>query len=168
MYYLHGLPMGRIILYIEGGAGNLLELFRSCAPLFEGGPRKLIEEYRDAPVKNADETACRTDGKNGHVWLFATPKLSIFQLGKSRSLKIPKAVLGRGPLPRALVVDCYAGYIKTPSQIQYCCAHLLREVLDLEKEFLGEADASSFVAVVALQLSVAMGLRGQAIPDEVF
>lgn len=168
MYYLHGLPMGRISEYTGVGAGSLMELFRRCARLFEGVPPKLIEEYRQAPVKHADETGWRTDGKNGYVWLFATPKLSIFQFGKSRSSKIPQAVFGKGPLPGALVVDRYAGYNKAPCQMQYCYAHLLREVQDLEKEFVGETEVASFVAVVAPQLSLAMGLRRQPISDEEF
>jgi transposase len=168
MYYLHGLPMGRISEYTGVGAGSLMELFRRSARLFEGVPRKLIDEYRQSPVKHADETSWRTDGKNGYVWLFATPELSVFQFGKSRSSKIPQAVFGKGTLPGTLVVDRYAGYNKAPCQIQYCYAHLLREVQDLEKEFPGEVEISSFVAVVAPQLALAMGLRRQPISDEEF
>ena len=66
------------------------------------------------------------------------------------------------------MVDRYAAYNKTPCQIQYCYAHLLRDVQDLEKEFPGEAEVSTFVAVVAPQLSLAIGLRGQPISDEEF
>jgi len=137
MHYLHGVPMGRISEYFGIGAGSLAKLFRRCARLFEGVPDRLIEEYRRAPVKHADETGWRTDGKNGYVWLFATPELSVFQFGKSRSSKVSQGVFGREPLPGTLVVDRYAAYNKTPSQIQYCYAHLLRDVQDLEKEFSG-------------------------------
>jgi transposase len=168
MHYLHGVPMGRISEYVEVGAGSLVKLFRRGARLFEGVPDKLIEEYRQAPVKHADETGWRTDGKNGYVWLFATPDLSVFQFGKSRSSKVPQAVFGKGPLPGTLVVDRYAAYNKAPCQIQYCYAHLLRDVQDLEKEFPGETEVSTFVAVVAPQLSLAIGLRRQPISDEEF
>jgi len=168
MHYLHGVPMGRISEHLGIGAGSLMKLFRRCAHLFEGIPDRLIEEYRQAPVKHADETSWRTDGKNGYVWLFATAALSIFQFGKNRSSKVPQAVFGTDPLGGVLVVDRYAAYNRVPCQIQYCYAHLLREVQDLEKEFPGEAEISSFVAVVAPQLSLAMGLRGQPIPDDEF
>ena len=131
-------------------------------------PDRLIEEYRQAPVKHADETGWRTDGKNGYVWLFATPDLSIFQFGKNRSSKVPQAVFGKDSLPGTLVVDRYAGYNKAPCRIQYCYAHLLRKVEDLEKEFPDEKEVSTFVAVAAPQLSLAMGLRGQPISDEEF
>ncbi len=49
-----------------------------------------------------------------------------------------------------------------------CYAHLLREIQDLEKEFPEEKEVSSFVAVAAPQLSLAMGLRLQPISDEGF
>lgn len=168
MHYLHGMPMGRICQYLNVGPGSLAKLFRRCADLFGRMPQRLIEEYRQAPVKHADETGWRTDGKNGYVWLFATPKLSVFQFGKNRSSKVPQAIFGKALLPGILVVDRYAAYNKTPCRIQYCFAHLLRHVEDLEKEFPGEKEVSTFVAVAAPQLSLAMRLRTQPISDEEF
>ena len=168
MHYLHGVPMGRISEHLGIGAGSLVKLFQRCAELFDPLVERLIEEYRQAPVKHADETGWRTGGKNGYVWLFATPDLSIFQFGQSRSSKVPQAVFGKNPLPGTLVVDRYAGYNKLPCRIQYCYAHLLRDIQDLEKEFPGEAEIASFVAVAAPQLALAMGLRGRPISDDAF
>jgi transposase len=168
MHYLHGVPMGRVCEYLDVGPGSLAKLLRRSADLFEGVTKRLIEEYRQAPVKHADETGWRTDGKNGYVWLFATPDLSLFQFGKTRSSKVPLAVFGKGPLPGTLIVDRYAGYNKAPCQIQYCFAHLLRNVEDLEKEFPDEKEVSVFVAVAAPQLSLAMRLRTQPISDDEF
>ena len=168
MYYLHGLPMGRISEYTGVGPGSLMALFRRCAKLFETIPDKLIQQYRKAPVKHADETGWRTDGENGYVWLFATKDLSIFQFGKNRSSEVPLAVFGKERLPGTLVVDRYAAYNKTPCHIQYCYAHLLREVQDLEKEFPDNTEVSTFVAVVAPLLALAQGLRSQPITNEEF
>ena len=168
MYYLFGLPMGRISEHTGVGAGSLMDIFHRCSRIFEDVPNRLIWEYRSAPVKHADETSWRTDGKNGYVWLFATPELSVFQFGKNRSSKVPHAVFGNDPLPGVLVVDRYGGYNKAPCRIQYCYAHLLRTVQDLEKEFPEEKEISTFVSVVAPMLALAMGLRGQPIEDEEF
>lgn len=168
MHYLHGVPMGRICEYLDIGAGSLAKLFRRCADLFDAVPEKLIEEYRRALVKHADETGWRTDGRNGYVWLFATPSLSIFQFGKSRSSKVPQAVFGNAPLPGVLVVDRYAAYNKLPCMIQYCYAHLLREVEDLVKEFPDDSEVGKFASVVIPQLSLAMNLRNQPISDDEF
>jgi transposase len=168
MHYLHGVPMGRVCEYLDVGPGSLAKLLRRSADLFGGVTERLIEEYRQAPVKHADETGWRTDGKNGYVWLFATPDLSLFQFGKNRSSKVAQAVFGKDSLPGTLIVDRYAGYNKAPCQIQYCFAHLLRNVEDLEKEFPDEKEVSVFVAVAAPQLSLAMRLRTQPISDDEF
>jgi transposase len=168
MHYLHGVPMGRISEFLGIGAGSIGQLFKRCAGLFKEVSNKLIPEYRKAPVKHADETSWRTDGKNGYVWLFATPKLSVFQFGKGRSAKVPQAVFGMDPLPGVLVVDRYAAYNKVPCEIQYCYAHLLREVQDLETEFPEESEVATFVAIAAPLLSLAMALRRQPISDDEF
>ncbi len=118
MHYLHGMPMGRVCEYLDIGPGSLAKLFRKSADLFEGVTDRLIEEYRQAPVKHADKTGWRTDGKNGYVWLFATPDLSIFRFGKNRSSKVPQAIFGKHFIPGTLVVDRYAGYNKAPCRIQ--------------------------------------------------
>jgi len=44
-------------------------------------------------------------------------------------------VLGTKEFEGVLVVDRYSGYNRVPCRIQYCYAHLLREMKDLEAEF---------------------------------
>ena len=168
LHYLHGVPMERICENLGVGSGSLVGIFQRCAGLFEEVPQKLIEEYRRAPVRHADETSWRTNGRNGYVWLFATGDLSIFQFGKNRSAQVPQAVFGKEPLPGKLVVDRYSGYNKAPCAIQYCYAHLLREVEDLEKEFPDEGEVTRFTAVVIPLLSSAIKLRNQPITDSDF
>lgn len=161
MHYLHGIPMGRVCEQTEIGPGSLVEIFHRLAKLFEKVPAQLIEQYRQAPVKHADETGWRTEGQNGYTWLFATEKLSIFQFRKSRSAEVARAVFGGKPLPGVLVVDRYAGYNKAPCAIQYCYAHLLREVENLGKEFPDSGEVQGFVHTLIPLLSLAMGLRSQ-------
>jgi transposase len=168
MHYLHGVPMERLCENLGVGSGSLTGTFQRCARLFESVPKRLIEEYRQAPVRHADETSWRTNGKNGYVWLFATGDLSIFQFGKNRSAQVPLAVFGKDPLPGRLVVDRYSGYNKAPCAIQYCYAHLLREVEDLEKEFPDDGEVSTFTAVVIPLISSAIKLRNQPITDAEF
>ena len=131
-------------------------------------PNALIEAYRQADVKHADETGWRTDGNNGYAWLFCTPKISIFRIRKSRSAAVAKEVFGEKVLPGVLVVDRYNGYNKLPVEIQYCYAHLLRTVKDLEKEFPENAEIKSFVEALASQLSNAMSLRSLDITERQF
>jgi hypothetical protein len=165
MHYLHGIPLGRVCEQLRVNPGSLVESFHRLAHLFEPVIAKLMQQYRQSQVKHADETGWRTDGQNGYVWLFATDQISLFLFRKSRSAKIPQIVLGPGPLPGILVVDRYAGYNKTPCSIQYCYAHLLREVEDLEKDFSDSEEVKAFVSVMAPLLSSAMKLRTQPIQD---
>jgi hypothetical protein len=138
------------------------------ARLFANVPGGLIEKYRQSPVKHADETGWRNDGQNGYAWLFATDKISIFLFRKTRSASVPKEVFGTELLPGTLVVDRYNAYNKAPSAIQYCYAHLLREVEDKEKEFGDNAEVKVFVETMAPLLSTAMSLRRLPISDDEF
>ena len=168
LHYLHGVPMGRVCEQIGIEPGALVHLFHRLAALFAGVPDKLIQQYRRAPVKHADETGWRTHGKNGYVWLFATETISLFLFKKTRSGEVAQAVLGRKRLPGVLVVDRYAGYNKSPCPIQYCYSHLLRETQDLEKEFPDSAEVKAFVSTLAPLLALAMNLRTQPISDAQF
>jgi hypothetical protein len=55
-----------------------------------------------------------------------------------------------------------------PCSIQYCYAHLLRTVKDLEKDFPENTEIASFVEAFAPQLANAMSLRTLDITDKQF
>jgi hypothetical protein len=168
MYYLHGIPLGRVCEQLQAHPGSLIEGFHRIAHFFAPLLPKLIELYRQSRVKHADETSWRTDGQNGYVWLFATDAISLFLFRQTRSGKVPQTVLGNHPLPGVLVVDRYAGYNRAPCPLQYCYAHLLREVQDLEKDFPDSEEVKTFVSVMAPLLATAMGLRRQPINETEF
>jgi hypothetical protein len=128
----------------------------------------LIEQYRQSPVKHADETGWRNDGQSGYVWLFATVKISLFLFRKTRSSSVPREVFGNKPLPGTLVVDRYNAYNKAPCALQYCYSHLLREVEDIGKEFSEVQEVKTFVGVLAPLLTTAMHLRSLPITDAQF
>ena len=165
---LHGIPLGRVCEQLQANPGSLIECFHRMAHLFAPVLPKLIETYRQSPVKHADETGWRTNGHNGYVWLFATETISLFLFRQTRSGKVPQTILGNNPLPGVLVVDRYAGYNRTPCPLQYCYAHLLREVQELEKNFPGSEEVKTFVSVITPLLAIAMSLRHQPISDTDF
>lgn len=168
MHYLHGVPMGRICEQIGMDLGTLIKIFHRVAKLFSSIPIRLIEQYRQAPVKHADETGWPNDGHHGYVWLFATVKISIFLFRQTRSSSVPQEVFGKDPLPGTLVVDRYHAYNKTPCSLQYCYAHLLRDVQDVEKEFPDNPEVKTFVETFASLLASAMNLRSLPITDVEF
>jgi len=106
------------------------------------------------------------DGQGGYSWLFCTDDISIFRFRRSRSARIPGEVFGEKPVTGVLVLDRYNGYNKMPCSIQYCYAHLIRSVKDLEKDFPENAEIKSFVEALAAQLANAISLRTLEITDK--
>ncbi len=167
-HYIYGNTLGQIEKQTGIGYSSLIDAMHQLSKRLKEVPSALIEAYRDSEVKHADETGWRTDGNNGYAWLFCTPKISIFRVRKTRSASVAKEVFGEKSLPGVLVVDRYNGYNKMPCSIQYCYAHLLRTVKDLEKDFPENAEIKSFVEALVPQLTNAISLRTLDITDKQF
>jgi transposase len=162
-HYLHGVTMGRLSACLEITQGSLWAALHQLARRLASVPQRLLLEYRRAPVKHADETGWRNDGHNGFAWLFCTALISLFRFRQSRAASVAQEVFGTERLPGVLIVDRYNGYNQMPCLIQYCYAHLLREVQDLGKEFPEVSEVSQFVATFAPLLATAMKLRTQGL-----
>jgi len=167
-HYIYGNTLGQIEKQTGVGYSSLVDAMHQLAKRLTDVPKSLIQTYRQAPVKHADETGWRTDGQNGYAWLFCTPDISIYRFRGSRSAAVAKEVFGQTPLPGVLVVDRYNGYNKMPCSIQYCYAHLLRTVKDLEKDFPENAEIKAFVEALAPRLANAISLRTLDISDGQF
>ena len=165
LHYRQGIPMGRLCDQLGIGLGAVFEILHRMAALFRGVLGKLIEEYRQAPVRHADETGWRTDGRSGYAWLFASATVSLFLFRATRSAQVPKEVLGTQALGGVLVVDRYNAYNQSPCPLQYCYAHLLRDVEELGKEFPEEAEVTAFTSTFIPLLAEAMHLRGRPLAD---
>jgi len=167
-HYIYGNTLGQIEKQTGIGYSSLVDAMHQLSKRLKDVLNSLIEVYRDSEVKHADETGWRTDGNNGYAWLFCTPKISIFRVRRTRSASVPREIFGEKPVPGVLVVDRYNGYNKMPCSIQYCYAHLLRTVKDLEKDFPENAEIKSFVEALAPQLTNAISLRTLDITDKQF
>jgi transposase len=167
-HFANGIRLGHLERQTGVNIGSLIKAMHQLGSIVKDVPDRLIEEYRQAPVKHADETGWRNDGRNGYCWLFGTKDISIFRFRQSRSAKVAKEVFGAEQLPGVLVVDRYNGYNKAPCNIQYCYAHLLRDVQDLEKEFPDNEEIKTFVRRAAPLLAEAMNLRSLPISDKEF
>jgi transposase len=142
-HYLQGEPLGRISERLGLNVGSLLEMAHRVGHLFGGVVKHLSGQYRESAVRHADETSWRTDGQTGYCWLFSTEALSIYLFRRSRAASVATEVLGEKPLSGVLVVDRYHAYNKAPCALQYCYAHLLRDVEDLGKEFATEMECNA-------------------------
>jgi hypothetical protein len=164
-HYLDGLTLG----YIEQQTGvpysSLVQALHTLAHLFDGVPDRLLRLYRRAPVKHADETGWRDDGRNGYAWLFCTSTLSIFRFRSTRSGTVARDVFGAGRHAGTLVVDRYAAYNQYRGPIQYCYAHLSRDVEKLPVEFPQNPEIARFTDALVPQLAAAMHLHSQSLSD---
>jgi hypothetical protein len=160
-HYVQGVTLGRLSAQLGITQGSLWAALHQLARRLTTVPQRWVLEYRRSPVKHADETGWRNDGHNGYAWLFCTPRLSLFRFRQTRSATVACEVFGTQRLPGTLVVDRYNGYNRAPCAIQYCYAHLLREVQDLDKEFPAVSEVSQFVAHFAPLLAQAIKLRAQ-------
>lgn len=167
-HYGNGIPMGKVekMFGDNVNSGSLFGIFHRVSDKFRPVIDKLVDEYRISIVKQADETGWRNDGAGGYAWLFCNSSVSIFKFEDNRSSKVPEKVLGTQKLPGVLVVDRYNGYNRAPCKIQYCYAHLLRAVKDLENEFEGNKEIQNFVDSFAPLLAQAMGLRAERISNK--
>lgn len=165
LHYVHGIPLGRVCEQMGLDLGSVVQMLHRLAGLFQPVVPHLVQLYRRALVRHADETSWRTDGRSGYAWLFSTPDRSLFLFRPTRSASVPREVFGNRPLPGVLVVDRYNGYNKVPCKLQYCYAHLMREVEDRAKEFPDNAEVGVFTATLIPLLAEAMHLRGQFIAD---
>ncbi len=167
LHYVHGMTMGKVLNIFGQNVtlGGLVDSFHRLGKIAEAAKPNLIIEYRSAMVRHADETGWRTDGHSGYAWLFCTSLISIFEFRDTRSSRVAREILGEKALEGVLVVDRYGGYNKMPVDLQYCYAHLLREVEKLEKEFPDQLEISEFVSRFSILLSDAMKIRRRDIGD---
>jgi hypothetical protein len=167
-HYIYGNTLGQLEKQTGIGYSSLIDAMHQLSKRLRDVPQALIEAYRQSAVKHADETGWRTDGHNGYSWTFCTNDISIFRFRSSRSAGVAAEVFGTEPLDGVLVVDRYNGYNRMPCLIQYCHAHLLREVKDLEKNFPENAEIKSFIEALAPQLANAISLRTLVLTDKQF
>ncbi len=167
-HYVHGTTLGQLAKQLGIGCGAIIAAMHGLARRLNPIIARLIKEYKASPVKHADESGWRRDGRNGYAWVFCTALLSIFRIRPSRAAKVAREVLGEKRLPGTLVVDRYNAYNKAPCKIQYCYSHLLRDVKELEKQFPDNQEVAAFVRALAPELTVAMKLRNCSLSKRQF
>ncbi len=169
-HFVHGISLGRLTKQfgLEVGLSTILSNIENLGKLAAKAHDDLVSEFRSAYVRHADETGWRQFGERGYGWLFSSTDVAIFCLEKSRGSQIPRRILGNKPLDGCLVVDRYSAYNKLPVRLQYCYAHLLRDLEELANDFPYDEEVLTFVEDVRPMLSSAMSLRGLKIADEEF
>ena len=164
-HYVLGRTLGQIAERLEINYSTLSDSLKRVGKLLEPSLERLTTDYRLATIRHADETGWRTDGGNGYSWYFGSQNVSLHLFRETRSASVVREVLGTAELGGVLVVDRYGGYNRVPCEIQYCYAHLLREMKDLEQEFENNVEIKSYASQMKLHLSDAMQLRKRGLTE---
>jgi hypothetical protein len=167
-HYVEGRTLGRLAESWAVNYGTLCGALQRVGKLLEPCLVPLRAAYRQALVRHADETRWRTDGVNGYSWYFGSAQVSLFLYRATRSSAVVREVFGTQPLPGVLVVDRYAGYNRVPCQVQYCYAHLLRDLQAVGEEFATDAEVQAYVGAMQGLLADAMHLRQRPLDDTLY
>jgi len=165
-HYVQGMPLGRVCARWQLNYGTVIQGLHRLAVLCEPVMEQLHRDYRQAFVRHADETTWRTDGQSGYCWLFASEQVSLHLYRNTRSARVVEEVFGTAPLAGYLVVDRYAGYKRVSCHVQYCYAHLLREMKDLQVAFSDEKEVAAYTERMIELLAQAMRLQSSRPADE--
>jgi hypothetical protein len=157
-HYLQGIPLARVTERLGLNYGTVIESLHRVGAIFKPTMEQLKADYRSSIVRHADETSWRTDGQNGYCWLFTSDAVSLYLYRATRSAKVVQEVFGKEALAGYLVVDRYQGYSRVPCQVQYCFAHLLRDLKDTQAEFSDELEVENFTATMIEKVAEAMHL----------
>jgi hypothetical protein len=167
-HYLQGIPLGRVCARFELNYSTVIQSLHRLRNIFEPLMEKLKAEYRKEFIRHADETTWRTDGENGYCWYFGSDRVSLHLYRNTRSARVVEEVFGKEQLEGHLVVDRYKGYYRVKCKIQYCYAHLLRDMKDLQSEFAGEKEVEAYSQTMIELLREAMHLQSSKPSDEVY
>ncbi len=165
-HYVQGMPLARVCARWQLNYGTVIQALHRMAGMFAPALDELKSDYRKVIVRHADETTWRVDGHDGYCWLFASERVSLHLYRQTRSAKVVEEVFGQEQLPGYLVVDRYAGYNRVGCQVQYCYAHLLREMKDLAVKFADEKEVEAFAEKMIELLAQAMRLQSSKPKDE--
>ena len=169
-HYMGGRTQGDVCAAAHIGLGAFNHAMQALAERLMPCMTPLRELFLLDPVRFGDETSWREDGANRYTWLLSTLSVSLFLVGRSRAAVVPMELfeaLEREARTAAgvLVVDRYVAYGRLPVALQYCYAHLLRDVQKLREQFPDCDEVKGFCRVLGRLLARAMGLRKRKISD---
>jgi hypothetical protein len=157
--------MGVVARRLGVPKGTLFNDMHRLADLMQPVVAGLRERFREAAIKQADETPWRTDGDNGYAWVFIAGRITLFVCAHTRAMSVPAAVLEEST--GNLVTDRYAAYNCFAGARHYCLEHLKRDTLDIATENPASAECADFANALVPWLRAAISLRGVCDGDPV-
>lgn len=115
----------------------------------------LIQQIRAGPAVHSDETSWWVGGPAWWLWVFATPRTTVYRVAPGRGRNVVLDTLGTA-YPGVVISDCLAVYDGLSSPQHKCYAHHLRAVAAVDAEHPhGYAEQWRHLLRTAMALKVA-------------
>jgi len=134
-------------------AGGLVHALRRVSGRLQGAYEELRGQVRASPAVYVDETSWWVGGPGFWLWVFTTPRYTVYVVDDSRGHEVIEGVLG-DPYGGTLVSDCLSSYDVIDCRKQKCYAHHLKVIAEAREH----APDSRFLRDIQLLLKVACRL----------
>jgi transposase len=122
------------IMHLDISQGMFCKATQKVSKSLESFYNKLAARLPNEPYIGVDETGHKDDGKKHWTWCFQTPEYTMFHISHSRGSQVLFNLLGKR-FEGIIGCDFYGAYRKfyrlSDALVQYCMAHLIREILFL-------------------------------------
>jgi transposase len=121
----------REVLGLTISRGMLNKLIQKASKALKQPYEQLQGCLPHEPYIGADETGHHNNGKLHWTWCFQTPAYCVFHIDRSRGSKVLRKLLGKhfGGILNCDYFSAYRKYARLGGvRLQYCLAHLIREI----------------------------------------
>ncbi|MBN2843163.1 MAG: IS66 family transposase [Sedimentisphaerales bacterium] len=119
------------IFKLKVSRGMLCKKVSIISDAFTPAYNELLERLPQEKNVGIDETGHKNNGKKHWTWCFQTTEYSLFHIDQSRGSKVLFDILGQDftGIINSDFFGAYRKYVRlTEAQVQYCMAHLIREI----------------------------------------
>lgn len=123
--------------------GQLPQMMDRLASEFGDYYNDLIQELRNSPSVNGDETGWRVNGKGAWLWVFIGKGIALYTIRRCRGKKVVKQILGKH-YGGVLGSDFLSAYNLDGVAQQKCHVHLKRDLKETAEEKDGRSQFHRF------------------------
>jgi transposase len=121
----------RDVVGLTVSRGQLAKVIAKVSAALEQAWQELLEDLPGQAVLNVDETGHKDQGERMWTWCFRASLFTLFKIDPTRSGDVLIKVLGK-EFQGVLGCDCFSAYRRYMREfdirLQFCLAHLIREV----------------------------------------
>jgi transposase len=138
LHYGLGIPLSKVVevlnhhLHFELTPGGLVQMWYRMQEILFEWYEEIGKEARDSSYLHGDESGWRVNGKTHWLWCFTNASLTFYMIEKCRGSPAVLKFLGE-EFAGCLISDFWRAYdiVRSESR-QFCLAHLLREIHDVD------------------------------------